>query len=155
MFNKNWIMTTVFAIGALTACVNTPSVPGSPKRRLEEYISRSFAVKSAADRQQLVSYLTGDAKGRLASWSDEQFLQAFMDSKRQFLKLALSEVKPISKDQVDITYELSYVDQGKGHDARVTNKKLCQMVRENGQWMIKDVHNIKELVEYSDEMSLP
>jgi hypothetical protein len=64
-----------------------------PKRRLSDYISKSFAVSSEADRAQLLTYLTGDAKTRLAAWSDEQFRQAFIDSKRQFQKLLIREVK--------------------------------------------------------------
>ena len=56
---------------------------------------------------------------------------------------------------MNITYELAYVDQSRGSGAKITNKKLCQMKLESGKWVINDVHNIKELVEYQNEMSLP
>ena len=139
---------------ALSACTSS-SVSNDPKKRLSEYISRSFSVKGIEDRGQLSQYLTGDAKNRLYAWSDEQFLQAFVDSKRQYIKHVYNEVKNLSESEVNITYELTYLDQGKGHDARVTNKKLCRMVLEQGKWLISDVRNIKELVEYRNELSLP
>jgi len=126
-----------------------------PKKRLTEYISKSFAVKGAEDRKGLAEYLAGDARTRMTDWSDEQFRQAFIDSKRQFIKLAFREIKTLSPKEMNITYELTYLDQGKGHDAKVTNKKLCQMSLEKGKWFITDVRNIKELVEYRNEMSLP
>lgn len=139
---------------AVAGCNGAKQGPEDPKHRLNEYISKSFGVKGVEDRNALASFLTGQAKIRLYAWSDDQFRQAFVDSKRQFIKLAFTEIKPISADEVSITYELSYIDQGRGHDAKVTNRKLAQMVRENGKWMIRDVSNIKEMVEYRNEMSL-
>ena len=102
-----------------------------------------------------MTYLTGEAKARLSAWSEDQFRQAFIDSKRQFLKLAFKEAKKINPDEMDITYEISYLDKARGSNVRVTNKKMGQLVYEQGKWMIKDVHNIKELIEYQNEMSLP
>ena len=151
------LMTAFVSLGLVLAaagCSGGKQGPDDPKHRLNEYISKSFGVKGVEDRSALASYLTGQAKIRLYAWSDEQFRQAFVDSKRQFIKLVFTETKPVSSDEVSITYELSYIDQGRGHDAKVTNRKLAQMVRENGKWMIRDVSNIKEMVEYRNEMSL-
>jgi hypothetical protein len=163
MFFKNGLMSVgvaFFILGGLTACTTVPESADDPKHRLNEYISQSFAIKGAADRAVLAGYLTGEAKSRIQSWSDEQFRQAFMDAKRQFVKLAFKEEKTVSPTEMGITYELTYQTnyadaQGKSHDAKVTNMKLAQMVRENGKWLISDVRNIKELVEYKNEMSLP
>jgi hypothetical protein len=126
-----------------------------PKRVLNEYISRSFAVKSPADRQEMLQLLTHEAKSRLSAWSDDQFREAFMESKRQFVKLVFTESKSQSPASISVTYELSYLDQAKGHDAKVTQKKLAQLLLDSGHWLIADVKNIKELVEYRDEMTLP
>jgi hypothetical protein len=156
---------SAFLIGLLAllgACTPKQEGQDDPKRRLNEYISQGFAVKNPQDRVQLLSYLTGDAKTRLESWSDEQFRQAFVDSKRQFIRLAFKELKPVSADEVGITYELTYqadyadpegIAHG-SHGAKITNRKLAQLVRQNGQWFISDVRNIREVVEYKDEMDL-
>lgn len=139
-----------------------------PKHLLQEYVSSTFSVKSTDDRTQLMSYLTGEAKKRLGAWSDEQFSSAFIESKRQFLKLAFVELRELSQNEVNITYEIAFVNQGANHtgqtgangskelssEAVVTDKKLCQLVRENGSWLIRDIRTIKELVEYKNEMSL-
>jgi hypothetical protein len=157
MFRKPSLVTQYVAIAALTAltgCNSAQKDSNDPKIRLNEYISKSFGAKSLEDKNELMSYLTGEAKSRLSAWSEDQFRQAFIDSKRQFLKLGFREVKKISPDETDITYEISYMDAGKGN-VKVTNKKMSQMVLEQGRWMIRDVHNIKELIEYQNEMSLP
>jgi len=144
-------------VSMLSACTNRPSTEGDPKRRLNDYISRTFNLKGIEDRAVLMTYLTGSAKSRLAVWSDDQFRQAFLETKREFVKLVFNETKKSSATETNITYELTYIDKSKGSGAKITNKKLCTLVQEQGAWFIKDVRNIKELVEYSEgmEMSLP
>ena len=148
-------LSLIFLAVSTSSCTHGPESPDDPKGRLQEYISKSFAVRTVEDKKELVAFLTGDSKARLAAWSDDQFREAFIDSKRQFLKMAFREVKQINPTEVSVTYELTYLDQGKGRDAKVTNKKLAQMLRENGKWMVGVVRNIKELVEYQNEVSLP
>lgn len=140
---------------AFSGCSQRSALPEDPKRLLGDYVSKSFAVDDIRDRQELSAYLTGDAKNRLASWSDEQFRQAFIVTKRELLKLLVTEIKKVSDREVSITYELTYLDKTKGRNTKVTNKKLCQVVKEQGKWLISDVRSIKELVEYQNEMSLP
>ena len=146
------LVALVFMMGA---CTKRASNDADPKQRLTDYIAISFSAKREADREKLLEYLSGGAKNRLISWSDEQFKQAFVDSKRQFVKLAIREIKNISPTEANVTYELTYMDQTKGADARVTNKRMCEMVLDSGKWTIREVHNIKELIEYKNEMSLP
>jgi hypothetical protein len=139
----------------VAGCTQNRSGDQDPKQRLKDYISASFSMNSEDGRKVLLSFLTGEAKSRLAAWSDEQFRKAFIEAKRNYMALKFREVKPLSSDEVHIVYELTYMDQGRGTDAKVTNKKLCQMVRDKGTWYIKDVRSIKELVEYQNELSLP
>jgi hypothetical protein len=143
----------------MAACTPKPEGQEDPKRRLNEYISQGFAVRGPEDRGRLLSYLTGEAKTRLQSWSDEQFRAAFIDSKRQFVKLAFKEFKPVSPDEANITYELTYLapypnGEGETRDAKVVNRKLAQLVRKDGQWLITEVRSIREVVEYKDEMTV-
>jgi hypothetical protein len=158
MFNgRLMIVTCVFwvSLGFGLGCTQKSENSNDPKQRLKEYISKSFSVRTVQDRAELLTYLTGSAKTRLGAWSDEQFREAFIDSKRQFIKLSFPETKSVSPIEAHITYELTYLDQGKGKDAKVMNKKLCSLVQQQGQWMITEVRNIKELIEYRNEMSLP
>lgn len=141
----------MMALGA--GCTGGSKTAADPKARLQEYISLSFAVKSFQEREQLINYLTGQARVRLTAWSESQFKQAFLESKRQFLNLRFDEVKQVSPTEVRITYEITYGDQNRG--TKVTNKKIADMVNENGRWLIREVENVKELVEYKNEMSLP
>ena len=152
---NRFIVLISLLVFSLTACTGGGKLSGDPKSRLTEYISKSFAVKNPEDRRALLSYMSGEAKTRLTAWSDEQFRHAFIDSKRQFIKLLVREIKTTSPKEVNITYELTYIDKTRGRDAKVTNKKLCKMVLEQNSWFIADVRNIKELVEYRNEMALP
>ena len=140
----------------LSACTQEHAGPNDAKTKLNEYITKSFSVKTPQDKDALLNFLTGEAKSRLQAWSDDQFREAFVDTKRQFQKLAFKEVKNLSPSETQITYELSYLDlDKKGSSFKVTNKKMAELVNDSGNWYIRDVHNIKELVEYQNEMSLP
>jgi len=147
------LFVTMLSFG-LSACTQESKNANDPKQRLTDYISTSFSVRDVSDRQKLESYLTGGAKNRLVAWSEEQFRQAFVDNKREKVKLAIREVKPVTPNRTDITYELTYIDQGRGPDARVTTKRMCEMTLEDGKWFIREVKNIKELIEYKNEISI-
>lgn len=158
---RGWGLGLALVAGLIcNACTTYLDPSKDPKKSLSDYISQSFSIKSVDDKPRLLAFLTGDVKARLGSWSEDQFRAAFIDSKRDFIKLAFKEVKDVSPAEVQITYELTYTDQGKvqdgrKHEVKVTNKKLCQLVLEQGKWRISDVKNIKELIEYKNELSLP
>ena len=144
---------------SLGAGCTSPNHRLDPKKTLTDYIALSFAIREPSDKAKLIKFMTGEVKARLESWSDDQFREAFIESGRRFLKLSFKEVKKISESEVQITYELVYLDKGgkgtRSHEAKVTNKKMSQLVLEQGHWMIANVRNIKELVEFKDELALP
>jgi hypothetical protein len=146
-------------------CTNRQQSDADPRKRVTDYISKSFAVREESDREGLMEQLTGDAKYRLAAWSDDQFRAAFIESKRTFVNLQFHDVKQVTESRYDITYDLVYWDGGRAPEktdasiedalAKVTQRKLAQVVNDRGKWLIADVRSIKELVEYKGEMSLP
>jgi len=144
-----------FSMVCSTGCSRGPQTPDTPKALLQDYISQSLSVNDVRDRDLLMKFLTGSAKTRLAAWSDDQFSEAFIKSKRQFVKLVFSDTKELSPKSVAITYELTFLDQSKGHDAKVTHKKTAELSRNEDRWLISEVRNLKELIEYKNEMSLP
>jgi hypothetical protein len=144
----------ILFVSALAGCTRESKNENDPKQRLTDYISTSFSIRDVSDRTKLEEYLTGGAKNRLVAWSEEQFRQAFVENKREKVKLMIREVKPVSPVRTDIIYELTYLDQGRGPDARVTTKRMCEMSLENGKWLIREVKNIKELIEYKNEITI-
>ena len=155
---KSWVskflVVGVIILLIISACTKSVQKEDA-KGRLEEYISKSFNVRGAEDKNILNTYLTGKAKAYFSGWSDQQFIDAFIESKRKFIALVIKENKKISEHEASITYELSYFEQNKGHDARITNKKVAQLALENDKWMIAEVKSVKELIEYKNEMTLP
>lgn len=158
---KHTALLLMFMLGA---CTQKSEGPSDPKKELTDYISKSFSMKTVEDKKLLLAHLTGETKSRLEAWSEEQFRAAFIDTKRQFVKLAIKEVKNNSDVEVGITYELTYLDMAKGangkdlkdmKDVKVTNKKLALLTKEGAQWLIKEVKNINELIEFRNEMALP
>lgn len=149
---------TVFllmSVVILSSCTQDKVKPGDPKSRLKSYIEKSFSVNSYSDKKELEEFLTGDVRTRFSAWSEEQFRQAFIESKREFIKLVFKELRKTDENKVNLTYELVYMEDKKNTRAKVTNKKLCHMVKRKGVWYISRVRNIKELVEYQDALSLP
>src|SRR5689334_10160257 len=103
----------LIALLIVWSCTRTFDPSRDPRRSLSDYISLSFSVKNIEDKSRLMVFLTADVKSRLAGWSEEQFREAFVESKREFIKLLFKEVKDVSPTEVEITYELSYLDHGK------------------------------------------
>lgn len=146
----------VVLISASGGCTRLPVSAADPKARLREYISKTFSVSRLEEREVLQGYLTGEAKARLQSWSDDQFAEAFIDSKRKLQKITIREVKNVSPTETNITYELAYSeDYPRKTSSHIVNKKMCTLVLEDGEWRIRSAKNIKVLVEYDNEMSLP
>ena len=67
---------------------------------------------------------------------------------------------------MSITYELTYLDKSQersgdnlkslsGNIEKITDRKLCRLVYEESQWLILEIRNIKELVEYQNEITFP
>jgi hypothetical protein len=137
------------------ACKGSQTLPSDPKSRLEQYITKSFAVRQAEDRAVMAEFLTGEAKRRLTAWSDAQFLRAFVETKRTFDRLLIREKRTISATEVNITYEISYTEKIDDRVRRITNRKLANLIEEQGLWHIREVRNLSELVEFRDELSLP
>lgn len=144
----------VLLFGVLSGCTNKEK-DLSPKQRLESYISKSFSISSVEERQDLISYLIGPTKIKLSSWSDEQFRRAFIETERKFIKLLIRETKDVSQNEVSVTYELSYFENPKKENTKKTARRNARMLKENDVWYIREVKNISEIIEYSNEMSLP
>lgn len=138
-----------------SGCTQKTGLSDDPKQVLTDYISKSFAVRSIEDRREMLQFLGGEAQSRLAAWSEEQFREAFVESKRQFIKFRIQEIKPSTENETSITYELTYLDQNKGEDAKITQKKLALIRKTSGKWLIAEVRSLKELIEFQNELSLP
>lgn len=139
---------------SLPACQKSANVD-SPEGVLKAYIEKSFNIRSVEDRKELEVFLAGNAKQRLAAWSDDQFRQAFIDSQRKFRKLVFHDTKTIGNSQVSITYEVAFQDLSQKKEVLITSLKVATFEKVSGSWRIQDVKNIKETLEYANEMSLP
>ena len=127
----------------------------TPAKALESYIEASFNVKDIQDKAKMENLLTGDTKQRLSVWSDEQFLKAFVETKKKFGTLKILENKKVNDQEVVLTYELSFREGEKEKLAQITQRKLCTMVLMDGGWKIKEVRSQRESIEYLSELSLP
>lgn len=144
-------------------CVVLPMMGGckkkaptsDPKQTLSTYVDRSFKVNDPKDRDQLLELMTGDLRNRFGSWSDEQFKQGFIDNKRKYVKLSFRDQKQISANQISLTYELTYDDLTRQPATRVTTRRIATMQLSEKGWLIAEVKNIKELIEYQNELSIP
>ncbi len=142
------------ALLLFSAC-SQDTVDTTPAKVLDNYIQTSFRAKSLEDKKKMEEMLTGDTKNRLVSWSDEQFMKAFVESPKKFQGLKVLETKKVSDREVALTYELSYQDGPADKTAEITQRKMSTIVQEDGSWKIKEVRSIRESIEYLKEFSLP
>jgi hypothetical protein len=138
----------------VSACVGGPE-ESTPVKVLEHYVQASFHAMGVQDKKVMESLLTGDTKARLEAWSEEQFKKAFIDERKTFKELRILENRKVSASEVILVYELSYQQGPKEKEVRITQRKLGTLVREQQDWKIKEVRNIRESIEYLEELSLP
>ena len=156
-YKFKWVKIFVFCIvlsGLSSACTNKVD-DQTPAKTLESYIQASFNVQGIQDKAKMENLLTGDTKQRLSVWSDEQFLKAFVETKKKFGTLKILENKEVNDQEVALTYELSFREGEKDKLAQITQRKLCTMVFLDGGWKIKEVRSQRESIEYLSELSLP
>jgi hypothetical protein len=144
----------VLALLMLAGCTSKVD-DQTPAKTLESYIQASFNVQGIQDKVKMENLLTGDTKQRLSVWSDEQFLKAFIETKKKFGTLKILENKKVNEQEVVITYELSFREGEKEKQAQITQRKLCTLVLIEGGWKIKEVRSQRESIEYLSELSLP
>ena len=134
----------------------TPKGDGStPIETLKSYIEISFNAKSLDDKRKMEELLTGDTKQRLISWSDEQFIRAFVETRRKFDSIKILESKKVSDQETALTYELAFQEGEGDKRAKILQRKLCIVVMEQSLWRIREVRSIRESIEYLKELSLP
>ena len=150
---RHWMAFGVVCAMSLSACSERLS-DSTPAKVLDSYVQTSFNVKGPEDKKKMEDLLTGDTKTRLSTWSDEQFMKAFVETKKKFGGLKILESKKVSDKEYALTYELSYQEGPQDHLADVTQRKLCSIVQnEDGAWRIKEVRSIRESIEYLKEFS--
>ncbi len=143
-----------FFLAGFVACT-----PGSdektPVKVLENYVEASFHATGPSDKKKMESLLTGDTKLRLEAWSEEEFRKQFVEKRKTFKELKVLENRAVSPTEVILVYELAYLEGPKEKEVRITQRKLGTLVRVGDEWKIKEVRNIRESIEYLEELSLP
>lgn len=150
MFRK---IILIVSLTVVAAC-SKGGAKNSPQTTLSEYISRTFAAKSAADRSRLLELTSGEARAMLESLSEAEFSESFVGHKREFLSLKIRDERKLGEDRFSITYELAYNDTAAESKGKVTNKKHALFTKQGETWLISEVRNIKTFIEHQNEMSI-
>ena len=129
------------------ACIS-PNLETTPGKVLETYVRISFEATGLQDKMKMEELLTGETRERLHGWSDEEFTKNFLQSGRKFRGLRILDTKRIQEREMALTYELSFDEGPTDRAARVTQKKLCTVVKEEQGWRIKEVRSLRESIEF-------
>ncbi len=129
-------------------------VANQPKAVLTDYVQLTFNIKSYDERNKLSAYLEGDLKTKVQGWTEAEFKEAFIDSKRVFEKMTFTDIKKINEQEYSITYDVVFTEQRKGSPVKVTNHKLVKFLLIDQKWKITEVRSLKELLEYQGELSV-
>ena len=160
MSHKTWVW--IFFLAFVTGCTGKQPGVNTPQRALSEYVGITFAVKTASDKTKLMSYMSGEAREKLAALPDAEFERYFVESKKEFVSLKVRDERKLSEDRYALTYEITYNSRGPAIDPlihqigmnRVINKKHVIFVKDSGRWLISEIQNLKTLIELKDETNL-
>lgn len=144
-------LSAIVTLILLNSCQRTAG-KSSAEQTVRSYIETSFAIHAAGDKAKLSAFLGGDAKSRLQAWSDEQFAAAFLDQKRKLGELKFREVRTPSAAEALVTYELTYTDN---KQARRSQRKVAELSLVQNTWQIMKVQNLRETVDYQNELTVP
>ncbi len=154
MMAKNAIITLLLALLISTGCTKKTNSGKEPQDILAEYVSLTFSIGAVSDKEKLLNLTANEVKESLSKINDLEFKRIFIDSKRTFNSLKLIDKRQISDDKISFTYELAYTDKSQEKEAKVTNKKICNIIKVDGSWKISEVQNIKTFIENTEGLSL-
>lgn len=150
----NAFITTLAFVLVLSGCEKKIENIG-PEQTLNQYVNMAFAVKQPTDRIKLKELLAGQASSSLSGMDDEHFMAQFLRPKRKLLKIVILENKKLSENEVSVTYETVFVDDLSSNQVRTTQKKIALLKKLESGWKIAEFRNVKELLEYQNEISFP
>lgn len=128
----------LLAISLLTSCTKT----NDPEIALKEYVDLRFSNENIS-RNDVLKRTSGTLQQQISNMSDDEFtkFQTKNLKKRAFRILSTK----CAKDECFVTYSIKY-DTFDNSDGKVFTseiKKIAQLQKENNEWKIVDVNNIK------------
>lgn len=146
---KILIFLQVFAVSLLMSSCQKEV---SPEAGLRSYVN--YASTGSATKEGFLERSTGDLRASLETMDEEQFKIFSEQMKHSVRKDFDIHKKNCQELRCFITYTLEYEAQSKEQAIyRVDVRKIAELVKEDEQWKIASVENVKSYYEGSSELS--
>ena len=139
-------------IFSLTSCTKKPD-QNTPQGVLSTYVSKTMSLKSSSEKSELEKMTTGEARKTLQNLDEAGFRSYFLDVRREFISMKIRDERALSPERHSITYEISYKSHSPNSDDIVTIKKHALLVKDQNQWLISEVQNLKTNIEHENAIS--
>jgi len=141
---------------AVTGCTSMCGAKRSslkPEQVVERYLDIALNMKDVAERDNLLDYTTGALKAAIESATPEVIRTAYVDRKYHIINYSVVERKDRTPRETEVTFQLLYNDlgvEGKPVDEAptVTTENTVAVIKENGQWVIRDVLGNKTSIDF-------
>ena len=146
----------IWAALAVTGCTSMCGGKRSslkPEQVVERYLDVALNMKDVAERDNLLDYTTGALKAAIESAPPEVIRTAYVDRKYHIINYSVVERKDRTPRETEVTFQLTYNDLGVESKAvadapTVTTENTVAVVKENGQWAIRDVLGNKTSIDF-------
>lgn len=141
-----------FSLFAIFLSLSACQTEHSPESGLRSYIT--YANTGNATKEGFIERSTGDLRATLETMDEEQFETFAEQMKHSIQKDFDINKKNCQELKCFITYTIEYDAQSEGESVyRVDVRKIAELVKEDEEWKIASVENVKSYYEGSSELT--
>lgn len=127
------------------------NLQGEPEQALREFIN--YRASSGQQKNFYIKNTSGKMLDFYEDMSEAEFSK-YISLKKIFGKKLRVNLKKCSDKTCAITYTISFHSEGeKSAKVETEVKKIAELVKEDGNWKISDILNIKSHFEFKDPIS--
>jgi hypothetical protein len=147
-FNKLFFLITMSSLMGLSSSCN---LQGEPEQALREFIN--YRVSNGQQKNFYIKSTSGKMLDFYERMTEDEF-NKYISLKKIINKKLKVNLKKCSDKACSITYTISFYSEGvKKSKVETEVKKIAELVKEDGNWKIADILNIKSHFEFKDSIT--
>ncbi len=132
----------------LQSCPNSCSKPTepTPEDQLHSYIESAVNIQNISQKDDLISFTTGDLKAALVNANNEAFERAYILRRYQVSQYEVLDRKDIDPKNITLEFSLTYkswLPPQNPETSPITQvKNRASLVYDNGHWAVSKVESL-------------
>jgi len=141
----------------LTGCFRSCSHPihadMTAEQVVESYLNMVFSMKTAEDKNILLSYTTGEMKAAIATASEETLQKAYLDRRYTLKSFSLVGKRDRTPHETEVTFQLEYQELPENvtkpeEAVMVKTLNTVALEKSKGGWLIREVIGAKSTFDF-------